>query len=244
MNRQIVGTERYMGVSLRPGERMIAIEPQGTQMYLPEHFAEHRLDSQLRFIHGAPLGTLVVSTESGLEANHIPFAHRNGVGEYGALCAHLPRANPLTTLLQDGTPALVIFHGPQGYVSPAWYATKAEHGRVVPTWNYAVVHAHGRARLIEDAGWVRAQLDELTGQMEACRSPRWSVSDAPAVFTEKLIGSLVGLEVRIDRLEGKVKASQNQPAANRRSILAALKTEQPDTAFSTFMHSVIDGDDG
>ena len=166
-------------------------------MHLPEHFAERRTASLLSLIRRAPLGTLVIAGENGFEANHIPFVHRSGENGYGTLCAHVPGVNPVIGMIPDETKALVIFHGPEGYVSPAWYATKRAHGRVVPTWNYAVVHAHGRARLIEDADWIRSQLDELTDQMEKHRDESWSVSDAPAAFTDGLFGSLVGLEIRI-----------------------------------------------
>ena len=209
-------------------------------MHLPEQFAEHRTASQLNLIRRAPLGTLVITGENGFEANHIPFVHRSVENGYGTLCAHVPRVNPVTRMITAETEALVIFHGPEGYVSPAWYATKQEHGRVVPTWNYAVVHAHGRARLIEEGEWIRSQLDELTDQMERHREEPWSVADAPAAFTDSLIGSLVGLEIRIERLEAKVKASQNQPEANQRSVLAALDTEQHGSEFTALMHGVLD----
>ncbi|MEM8815813.1 MAG: FMN-binding negative transcriptional regulator [Pseudomonadota bacterium] len=212
-------------------------------MYLPKSFRESDKSRLLELIRQAPLGILVLQTDGGLEANHIPFVYRESTkqktNETGLLCAHLPRANPLSSPVHSGRPCLVIFSGPSGYISPSWYASKKDHGKVVPTWNYTVVHVHGHVRLIDDEAWVMSQIEELTGQHEAPRKEPWSVSDAPAEYTQALLKSLVGMEIRIDRLEGKTKASQNQPGRNQTSVLQALREEQPDTELAEFMHSVL-----
>ncbi len=207
-------------------------------MYTPSVFQETHVPTLLEMIRSAPLGTLIVASADGLEANHLPFVYDGDDGGRGTLRAHMPLANPLSTTLSASSACLVIFHGPEGYVSPSWYATKKKHGKVVPTWNYAVVHVHGSARLVEDAGWIGAQLDRLTQQAEAGKPEPWSVSDAPASFTGKLIDALVGIEVSIERLEGKIKASQNQPVENQASILAALAGS--DTDFSRLMRTTLE----
>lgn len=208
-------------------------------MYVPTQFAMRELPHLLELIRSAPLGTLIVDAGHGFEANHLPFLHRAADSEYGVLCAHLPRANPVTGILAAGVRCLVIFGGPNGYISPSWYATKYEHGRVVPTWNYAVVHAHGRARLIDDEAWILGQLQDLTDANEANRSEPWSVSDAPEEFIAQQLRQLLGLEVTIDRLEGKLKASQNQPQRNQTSVLQALAEEQPGSGLDALMRSIL-----
>jgi transcriptional regulator len=124
--------------------------------------------------------------------------------------------------LDSAIDALAIFHGPDTYISPSWYATKQQAGKVVPTWNYTVVHAYGRLRIIDDAVWVRAQLEALTAQNEAGLPHPWAVSDAPEDFTDKLIGAVVGIEMVITRLSGKWKVSQNQPLQNQHSVIQGL----------------------
>ncbi len=161
--------------------------------------------------------------------------------DLGLLRAHIPRANPLSAQLESETDCLVIFHGPEGYVSPSWYATKKKDGKVVPTWNYCVAHAHGRIALVNDESWVKAQLHALTEQSEAPRNEPWQVSDAPQEYTERLVKSLVGLEVTIDELKGKFKLSQNQPEENQTSVLEAMATEQAGSALYASMNSVLKG---
>ncbi len=208
-------------------------------MYTPKHFAETDTERLFALINAAPLGTLVVNSDSGLEANHIPFIHRREGDGPGELCAHIPRANPLSNALQSETPCLVIFNGPDGYVSPSWYATKQQHGRVVPTWNYSVVHAHGTAVIVDDPEWVHGQINELTDQNESTRPEPWAVSDAPERFTTGLVSSLVGVRVSVARLEGKIKASQNQPARNQQSILQAMDDEHLDGPLAELMKDVL-----
>lgn len=212
-------------------------------MYTHAHFAETDVSTLIELIHSAPLGALVVNGPHGLEANHIPFIHRYLESESGVLQAHIPRANPLSELLGSGAPCLAMFHGPDGYISPSWYATKKDHGRVVPTWNYSVVHVHGTGAVIDDPDWVLQQINALTELNEAPRPEPWSVTDAPEEFTQGLLKSLVGIEIAIERIEGKTKASQNQPAQNRESVLEALAKEQPDTQLTRLMREVLSAND-
>ena len=206
-------------------------------MYCPDIFRDNDPDSLRARIKGHPLGTLVIQHGDGLEANHIPFVLASD--EQGErLHAHVPRANPLSQLT-GSHPALVIFHGTQGYITPSWYATKAEHGQVVPTWNYAVTHVHGVLRVRDDAQWVLRQIRQLTRQQEQGRDLPWAVDDAPSDYIDRLAGALVGLEIRIHRMEGKNKASQNQPSANQSSLLSALKDEPPSDAFSRHMANTL-----
>jgi transcriptional regulator len=211
-------------------------------MYIPRHFTHTDQQSQFELIRSAPLASLVVHTPEGLVANHVPFVLDVENLETVKLLAHIPRANPLSGHLTEVTECLAIFHGPQGYVSPSWYATKREHGKVVPTWNYLVVHAHGSIRLVDDSTWIMRQVNMLTELMEGERSVPWAVADAPGEFTERLARSLVGLELTVSRLEAKNKASQNQPEENQRSVLAALNAEAKDSDFAGHMREMLKRD--
>ncbi|MBK7899927.1 MAG: FMN-binding negative transcriptional regulator [Azonexus sp.] len=197
-------------------------------MYLPAHFAVTDRAQLHGLMAAHPLATVVMQDGDGLSANHLPLVLDGKAGEWGVLRGHVARGNPLAAA--DGSPVLVIFHGPQTYVSPGDYATKAVDGRVVPTWNYAVVHAHGVLRTYPDAEWIRAQVGALTSEHEAGRAYPWAVSDAPADYTDRLLRAICGIEIVIDRLEGKWKVSQNQPAVNRESLAAALEGRQPEMA--------------
>lgn len=210
-------------------------------MYIPAAFREDDAARLAGIIRSEPLGTLIVASDAGIEANHIPFVYDGDGDGRGTLRAHIPKANPLTEMLAAETRCLTIFHGPNGYLSPSWYATKKVHGKVVPTWNYAVVHVHGRVQLVEESDWIRNQLHSLTWQSELENPEPWSVADAPIEFIDKLLDSLVGVEISIDRIEGKTKASQNQPAENQQSILAALDRTQADTEFSRLMRAALSG---
>ena len=190
-------------------------------MYVPLRFKDSDPEALRQRIRQQPLGTLVVQQAGEMEANHLPFI-LCGDGEGEQLQAHVPRDNPLSQL-SGHHPVLIIFHGPQGYISPSWYATKAEQGRVVPTWNYAVTHVQGVLRVVDDPHWVRQQITQLTDQQEQGRTQPWSVDDAPEEFIENMCNALVGLEIQVLHMEGKNKASQNQPAINQASLLDALK---------------------
>ncbi|GAB4436905.1 MAG: FMN-binding negative transcriptional regulator [Rhodocyclaceae bacterium] len=192
-------------------------------MYIPTHFAEPRVDVLHRLIRARPLATLVTLSSGGLDANHIPLHLSERPGPLGTLRGHVARANPVWNDIAPDVEALAIFHGPDTYVSPSWYPTKAETGRVVPTWNYVVVHACGRLRVVDDAAWLRAHLGALTAHNEAAFTEPWHIEDAPSDFTDKLIGAIVGIEIVITRLSGKWKASQNQTAGNRAGVVRGLR---------------------
>jgi len=187
-------------------------------MYVPRHFAEDDVGEMHALMRANPLATLVTHGPDGLNANHIPLLLAGG-----RLQGHVARANPLW---QAGTVAgevLVVFQGDDSYISPSGYATKAEHGKVVPTWNYAAVHAYGELRVIDDPRWIFAQISALTATNEAALPQPWAVTDAPADYIEKMLGAVVGIEITITRLLGKWKVSQNQPAVNQASLIAALE---------------------
>ncbi len=191
-------------------------------MYLPRHFAQTDIATLHALMDAHPLATLVTHGPEGIDANHIPLHLDAGAGPNGTLRGHVARANPLARAAAVDGEILAIFQGPQSYISPSGYATKAEHGKVVPTWNYTAVHAWGRLRLIDDPHWLRAQVRTLTATHEAALPHPWQVDDAPADYIDKMLGAIVGIEIVIDRLVGKWKVSQNQPPANQASLIAAL----------------------
>lgn len=191
-------------------------------MHCAEHFRQGEKEPLLRLMHEHPLATVTTVIDGQLEANHLPLLWRDDGSEWGCLVGHIARKDPLAGI-PPGAQALVMFHGPQRYISPNWYAAKAEHGKVVPTWNYLAVHACGPLMLHEDPAWILAQLTELTERHEGSQPHPWAVSDAPADFTERLVGILIGIEMPIHRLEGKFKLSQNQSAANQRGVIEGLR---------------------
>lgn len=187
-------------------------------MYSPSHFEETRLDALHALVEAHPLGTLVTHGAQGLCADHIPFeiAAPSAAAPFGVLRAHVARANPLWR--QAGAEVLAVFQGPAAYVSPSLYEEKPLSGKVVPTYNYAVVHAHGVLRAIEDPGWILALLERLTGRHEAVRAAPWAVRDAPPEFIDTLLKAIVGIEIPIGRLQGKWKLSQNRPPADQAAV--------------------------
>ena len=190
-------------------------------MYRPPHFREDRIEVLHAAIRAHPLAALVTAGPAGLEANHIPFLIEDG-GEFGVLRAHLARANGQLEALRAGAEALVIFQGPQAYVSPSWYAAKAETHKVVPTWNYVAVHCWGTPRVIDDAAWLRGLVGRLTVSREAAQAEPWAVEDAPADYIAAQIKGIAGLEIPIARIEGKWKVSQNRSGADRAGVAAGL----------------------
>lgn len=199
-------------------------------MYQPSHFEENRVDVMQALVRAHPLGTLVTVDADGLNANHIPFELDPGAGPYGTLLAHVARANPVWQQLAAGMEPLVVFQGAQAYVSPGWYATKAETGKVVPTYNYMAVHAYGHGRAIEDKAQLCALLERLTARHEAGMPRPWRIEDAPADYIDKLLDVIVGIEIPIRRLVGKWKVSQNRPAADRAGVVAGLHAVGSDAA--------------
>lgn len=192
-------------------------------MYIPSHFAEPRVDVLHQLVRAHPLATLVTLSSSGLNANHIPLHLSPEPSPLGTLRGHVARANPLWRDSVEGVETLAIFQGPDAYISPSWYPTKLETGKGVPTWNYAVAHAYGTLRVMDDPAWLRPHLEALTGQNEARFPEPWHVDDAPPDYLEKMIGAVVGIEIVITRLSGKWKVSQNQPAVNQAGVVAGLR---------------------
>lgn len=192
-------------------------------MYIPKQFEEPRVEVMHELVRAYPLATLVTHSSSGLNANHIPLHLSESPAPYGTVRGHIARANPLFGEIAGGIEALAIFHGPDSYISPSWYATKKETGKVVPTWNYAVVHAYGVLRVVDNASWLRAQLDALTDQNEASLPEPWVVSDAPADHIEGIMAAIVGVEMVITKMFGKWKVSQNQPKQNKVDVISGLK---------------------
>jgi transcriptional regulator len=197
-------------------------------MYQPSHFVENDPAVLLPLLRAMPLATLVRGGgDAPLHADLVPLRvmpHAEGDARGGPgwhLAGHVARANPLWRDA-DGQEVLLVFHGPQAYVSPAWYASKAEHGKVVPTWNYATVQVRGRLRAIDDAAWLRAFVTGLTDEHEAGRADRWSVSDAPADFIDATLRAIVGLEIDVQSVEGKFKLSQNRPEVDRQGVVRGL----------------------
>jgi transcriptional regulator len=197
-------------------------------MYQPAHFREDRIEVQHDLIRRHPLGLLVTAGPGGLTANHIPFLIYADDSGLGVLRAHVARGNPQWRELSFVEECLVVFQGPQNYVTPSWYATKQETGKVVPTWNYITVHAWGRPRAIEDAAWLRRQIDDLTASQEKRRSPPWAVNDAPEPFIASQMKGIVGVEIPVARIEGKWKVSQNRPEADRAGVESGLASESKD----------------
>jgi len=192
-------------------------------MYLPPYFAEARPAELHRIIREHPLGMLVTHTAAGLDASHLPFVLDPGRGPCGTLQAHIARANELATAVPDGAPVLVVFRGAHGYVSPSWYPSKQETHRSVPTWNYEVVHAHGRLRLRDDAGFVGALVARLTALHEAAEPHPWKMADAPRDYIEQMLRSVIGLEVELTSLIGKRKLSQNREGRDIGGVIDALR---------------------
>lgn len=194
-------------------------------MYRPPAFREDSLEAQHALIRERPLGLLVTTGSLGLLADPAPFVLDERAGEFGTLRVHLSRANAQYRALAEAEECLVVFQGPEAYITPTWYETKRETGKVVPTWNYVAVHAWGKPQVVEDAAWLRAQIDALTELMEGRRPKPWAVSDAPGAFVDAQLKGIFGVEIPIARIEGKWKASQNQPEKNRLGVIEGLRSE-------------------
>ena len=203
-------------------------------MYLPAHFAETRPHVLRDFVAAHPLGLLVTQNRAGgIDANSVPFfLDADDDASPGVLRAHVARANAIWKEARDDVDALVVFQGAEGYVSPAWYPSKAEHGKVVPTWNYVMVQARGRLRAIDDRAWLRDFVSRLTDRHEAGRPAPWAASDAPADFLETMLGAIVGIEITLSSLVGKWKVSQNRSAADRAGVVEGLVRERGDAALA------------
>ena len=193
-------------------------------MYQPLAFREERLETLHALIQTHPLATLITAGTNGLIANLVPFIFADTGGK-GTLRAHIAKANDQVDALNAGAETLVVFHGPEAYITPSWYASKKEHGRVVPTWNYAVVQVRGTPRIVDDTDWLRAQIGALTAAQEDRRSKPWKVTDAPEPFIEGQIKAIIGVEIPILTIEGKWKVSQNRSVADREGVYQGLQDE-------------------
>lgn len=207
-------------------------------MYLPPHFEETSTAELRRFIAAFPLGALVLNGPNGLDANHLPFLFDDRPGEHGRLLAHVARNNTLWREARDGDEALVIFRGRDAYISPNWYPTKAETHRTVPTWNYQVVHAHGTIAVHDDETFVRGVVARLTREHEVRSGlePPWKMTDAPRDYIAQQLQAIVGIEIRITRLVGKFKLSQNREERDRVAVVEAL-AERGDVLTSAAMRA-------
>jgi transcriptional regulator len=193
------------------------------QMYNPPHFRNEDLPALHDAIEAARLPILVTHGSDGLEASHVPMLLERGEGEYGTLHFHLARANPQWRRADPAIPAMAIFTGPEAYVSPGWYPTKAETGKVVPTWNYVAVHAYGPVEFYEDAASLRRLVERLTDRHEAGRAAPWKVSDAPEDYLAQMLKGIIGGRLPIARLDGKWKLSQNRTEADRQGVIDGLR---------------------
>jgi transcriptional regulator len=193
-------------------------------LYVPPLFQEDRIEVLHDAIRRAGLATLVTLTADGLIASHVPMLLDPEPAPYGTLIGHLARPNPQG---RDAIgEALAIFLGPDAYITPSWYATKQQTGKVVPTWNYVAIHAYGTVEFFNDPDRLRDVVTRLTEREEAPRDPPWAVTDAPTDFIDGMLRGIVGFVLPIRRLQGKWKMSQNRPAEDRAGVVAGLEAEQ------------------
>ena len=191
-------------------------------MYISKHHQLKEREAAFSLMVSQPLGAWVCQTQEGLVANHLPFFLDRTRGPHGVLMGHVARANNVWRQLTLQSPSVVMFQGPQSYITPGWYPSKAEHGKVVPTWNYLVAHVHGTARVVEDCDWMLDMLNRLTDTQEVHQAKPWQVNDAPSDYIEKLMRAVVGIEIAIDRVEGKLKASQDEEMPDRQGTVKGL----------------------
>lgn len=198
-------------------------------MYVPQHFAQADPAALRRLLHEHPLALVVTRQSQGLAADPVPMLFEPSSAdaealEGGLLIGHVARSNPLWQAA-DGQAVMALFSGPQAYVSPGWYASKAAHGKVVPTWNYATVHVHGLLRAVHDTTWLRHLVERLTRWHEAPRDQPWSVDDAPPPYIDQMLQAIVGIQIRVERVEAKWKLSQNRSASDRQGVMDGLSAE-------------------
>ena len=210
-------------------------------MYVPAHFDEVRPDVLQGLMQAAGLATLVSMTADGLLASHAPLMLEPDPAPHGTLIGHLARANPHAAAALQGVETLVIFQGADGYISPSYYPTKQAHGKVVPTWNYAAVHAYGTLQMFDDPARLLDVVTRLTKDHETSRAQPWAVSDAPEDFIDGMLRGIVGISLRITRLEGKVKMSQNRPAADQAGVVAGLRRDGADKLAAAVVRATTSG---
>jgi len=192
-------------------------------MYVPKHFEEREIMVLHALIRSHPLGAWVTQAAGALVVNHIPFLVDSEKGEHGTLIGHVARANPIWNSFSLEMDSMVIFQGPQGYISPSWYPSKHEHGKTVPTWNYAVVHAQGMPRAIEDRDWLLRHVTQLSDFHESTQAVPWNVSDAPPDYIDTMLNAIVGIEIPITTIAGKWKVSQNRTLPDKLGTIAGLE---------------------
>lgn len=192
-------------------------------MYTPKYHALTEVAAMRTHIAEHPLGAWVCMSQNQLMANHIPFMLDVQHGAHGRLLGHVSRANPVWRELAGGAPSVVMFMGPHAYITPSWYPGKHQHGQVVPTWNYVTVHAHGMARAVEDTEWILDVINRLTDAQESRREKPWKVSDAPTAYIDQMLRAVVGIEITIERLEGRLKVSQDEGEQDRLGTVEGLR---------------------
>jgi transcriptional regulator len=190
-------------------------------MYQPDHFRVDDLSQIHALMRSRPFATLISAGSAGLYASHLPTVLKDE-GSYGIIECHLARANPHCRDLGEAAEALMIFQGPDGYITPNWYPSKTQDGKVVPTWNYAAVHAYGRPEVMNEADWLHRHVTELTVQQERSEAKPWAVSDAPKSYVDAMLRGIVGFRFAIARLEGKWKMSQNREPQDRDGVVKGL----------------------
>lgn len=194
-------------------------------MYIPAHNKETDIVALHGLIRARPFGAWITQGPNGLIANHIPFLLDPARGPNGMLIGHIARANPIWKTFSATVPSLVIFQGPETYITPAWYPSKVTDTKTVPTWNYTVVHAHGIPRAIEDAGWLLNHVTQLVDTHEATQPHPWKVTDAPREYIDAMLRGIVGIEIPIDTLTGKWKVSQNRTAEDKQGVVDGLRAD-------------------
>lgn len=201
-------------------------------MYQPAIFKQDNVQMMQKLIMENPLAVLVTLSDNKLQANHIPLILHAELADKGVLRGHVSKANPLWRKFDSTANVLAIFRGMDHYISPSWYPSKNEHGKVVPTWNYAVVHASGQMRTFRQRNQLLDHISRLTSKLEKEREKVWQVSDAPEDYLERQLNGIVGIEINIEKLEGKWKMSQNRPEKDRDGVVAGLQEEGSETAIS------------
>ena len=192
-------------------------------MFVPDHFKLGGIAEQHALMRVYPFAALITTSDAGYEVTHLPTVLKSE-GELGLIECHVSRANPHWREIAKSGRGMLIYTGPQAYITPGWYPSKAAHGKAVPTWNYAVVHAHGVAEIVDDRDWLVRHVSELTDQMEAGTPEPWATSDAPGNFIDVMSRGIVGMRFTIERLEGKSKMSQNRELPDREGVIAGLQT--------------------
>lgn len=199
-------------------------------MYIPKFNAQEDQETLFKLIEEFPFASWACNIEGEIEINHLPLYLRRDQGSKGTLVGHVARPNPIWKHCDGTSSSTFIFHGEQAYISPSWYPSKQNDPKVVPTWNYVVVHAKGKARAIEDTSWLLQHLQELTNKHEQPFDQPWKVSDAPEDFIEKLSKAIVGIEIPVDKLEGKWKLGQNRSEVDQQGLMSGLRSLNSDSA--------------